>query len=89
MIALSLDSAKNLGVGVAIGLIVLAVASAWLIKTVVTKVIVVLLLGGLALGAWSQRSNLEKCADKAKSQVEAGQSVHVSCKLFGTDVKVP
>ena len=89
MIALSLDSAKNIAIVVAVVFVAFAVISAWVIKNVVTKLIMILLLAGLALGVWTQRSSLQDCADQAKAKAEALDTSGVSCHLFGTEVKVP
>ena len=89
MVALSLDSAKSIAVVVVIAFLAFAVLSAWLIKSIVTKLIVVVLMGGLALGAWTQRSSLVDCADKAQANVQAGSNESVTCRFFGTDVKIP
>lgn len=89
MIALSLDSAKNIAIVVAVVFVAFAVVSAWVIKNVVTKLIMILLLAGLALGVWTQRSSLQDCADQAKAKAEALDTSGVSCHFFGTEVKVP
>ena len=89
MVALSLDSAKNIAVVVVLAFLVFAVLSAWLVKSIVTKLVMVVLMGGLALGAWTQRSSLVDCADKAKANVTAGSTAAVTCRFFGTDVKLP
>jgi len=89
MIALSLDSAKNIAIVVAIAFVAFAVVSAWVIKNLVTKLIMVLLLAGLALGVWTQRSSLQDCAAQAKAKAEAHDTTSVTCHFFGTDVDVP
>ncbi|MFM2076292.1 MAG: hypothetical protein RJA49_182 [Actinomycetota bacterium] len=91
MSALSLDSAKNVAIVVALVFLVLTVLSAWLVKNIVMKLILVLVLGGLALGAWTQRQNLVDCADQGRNAIEDGSAgaADVTCTFFGTDVKVP
>jgi protein-S-isoprenylcysteine O-methyltransferase Ste14 len=98
MIALTVESAKNLAIWVIIGVLVLSVLSAWLIKSVLTKLIVVLLCAGLAFGVWTQRSSLQDCADKAQAKAEAEAQAQVAgsdvvtapltCTFFGTDIEV-
>ena len=58
MTSMTVESAKNIGIGVAIGLVLLMVLMAWLVKNVTTKLISVLLLAGLAFGVWTQRTSL-------------------------------
>ena len=87
MLALSLDAAKHIAVSVVVVLVALALVSAAAIKSVVAKLITVLLLGGLALGVWTQRSNLVDCAQQVKDRGVADTAVR--CTLFGTTVDVP
>ena len=85
MSALSLESAKTLAIVIVIAFIAFAVISAWVIKNVTMKIISILLMVGLGLGVWTQRSNLQDCADKAKAGVDKGS---VTCKFFGSEVSV-
>lgn len=87
MLALTLESAKTLAIVVAVAFVVFAVVSAWMIKNITTKLIAVVLLAGLALGVWTQRTSLQDCADKAKQRgVQEGA---IACTFFGTEVEVP
>ncbi|HNJ98490.1 MAG TPA: hypothetical protein PLV13_10210 [Ilumatobacteraceae bacterium] len=85
MFAVSLETAKTIGIVVFVAFVLIGVVSAWLIKTVVTKAIVALVMVGLAIAVYSQRASLQDCADKAKSHL----GKEVSCTFFGTEVKVP
>ncbi len=89
MTALTLDSAKNIGIVVVLALIVVMVAMALLIKSVTTKVISVLIFGGLAFGVWTQRSSLEDCAKKVKDRGLLGDTTETTCSFLGSDVNVP
>ena len=88
MTALSLETAKTIAIVVALVFVAFAVISAWVIKTLVTKVIVVLLMAGLALGVWTQRSTLQDCATKAKEKAAALDASGLTCTFFGTDVEI-
>jgi hypothetical protein len=83
MLALTVDAAKNVAVAVTIGFVVLALVAASAIKNVTYKIVTSLLMAGLALGVWTQRSHLQDCA----------QAVRVNgattCRFFGSDVHVP
>jgi len=68
MLALSLDAAKHIAIVVVVVLVVFALVSAAAIKSVVMKLVSVLVLAGLALGVWTQRSNLEDCAQRVKDR---------------------
>jgi hypothetical protein len=48
-----------------------------------------LILGGLALGVWTQRSSVEDCAQQVKARGVLGDTTEVECSFLGTDVKVP
>jgi len=89
MPALSLQSAKTIAIVVAIALLAFAVISAWVIKNVTMKIISILLLVGLGLGVWTQRTNLQDCADRAKTKVAAGADEDsVTCEFFGKQISV-
>lgn len=85
MTAVSLDTAKNVGIIVIVAFIAIGIISAWMIKTVMTKIIVAVVMAGLAIAVYSQRASLQDCADKAKANLGR----EVSCTFFGSDVKVP
>lgn len=89
MSSLSVDSAKNLAIGAVVVFLVMALASAWVVKHAVTKMITMVLMAGLALGAWTQRSNLEQCVDRAAQAVDVGAAGSVTCTFFGTEVELP
>lgn len=91
MTALTVESAKNLGIAVAAILVVFMLAMAWLIKDVTAKIITVLLIGGLAFGVWTQRSSLQDCADRVEARAKLGATsttADITCTFLGTDVKV-
>jgi len=88
MSALTVESAKNIGIVVAAVLVALMLAMAWLIKNVTAKVITVLVVGGLAFGVWTQRASLQDCADKVEARVAVGDFSDVTCTFLGTDIKV-
>lgn len=89
VLALTLDSAQNIALLVIVGLIVLAVAAAWLMKALVAKLIIVTVLGLLAFAVWSNRSTLQDCADNVVASVAAGTSGDTECDFFGFTVTIP
>ncbi len=88
MIAMTVDSAKSIGVAVVVALIAILLAMIMLIKKATGKLIAIVIVGGLAIGVWSQRSSLQDCADNVKARGALGATSDVSCKFMGTDVKV-
>ena len=89
MTAMTLESAKNIGIAVAVGLVALMIVLAVVIKNVTTKLISILLIGGLAFGVWTQRSSLQDCADKVKARGVLGDTTDVTCSFLGSEINVP
>ena len=89
MIAITLETAKNIGIVVAVALVAVMLVMAWLVKAVVAKLISVLIVGGLALGVWTQRTSLEDCAKKIKDRGVVGDTGDTTCSFLGSDVRVP
>jgi hypothetical protein len=89
MTAMTLESAKNIGIGAAVGLVALMVLLAIVVKNVTAKIISVVLVGGLAFGVWTQRSSLQTCADKVKARGVVGDTSDVTCTFLGYDINVP
>lgn len=89
MSALSLESAKTIAIVLAIAFLAFAVISAWVIKNITMKIISIVLMLGLGLGVWTQRTNLQDCGDRAKARVEAGGAEgSIKCEFFGSEVSV-
>ena len=55
--ALATNDAKTIGTIVIVAFIALGVLSAWLMKTIIQKVIFVVILGGLSVFVYSQRTS--------------------------------
>ena len=85
MTALTVDSAKNLAIALAVGLVALMLLMAVVIKNITTKLVTVLIIAGLAFGVWTQRASLQTCADKVRSGTETDST----CSFFGSDINVP
>jgi len=85
VLALTLEQARVIAVLVVVALLVAAVASAWLMKTVAQKVALAVILGLLALLVWTQRTSLEECADKVR---EGGIQVDTTCDFFGREIRI-
>jgi hypothetical protein len=89
MIAMTLESAENIGIAVAVGLVALMVVSALVIKNVTAKIITIVLIGGLAFGVWTQRSALQDCAENVKARGVLGDTGDVTCTFLGYDINIP
>ncbi len=92
LIALSLDEARNIGIALAVGFLVLAGVSFWLMKTIVQKLVAAAVLVVLAFAVWTQRASLQDCADKVAGNFErVGTDVTVTdteCSFFGFTVNI-
>ena len=88
MTSMTVDGAKNIGIAVALGLVVVMVLMAWLIKNVTAKLISVVIVAGLAFGVWTQRTSLEDCAGKVKARAALGNKSDVTCTFMGSDIEV-
>jgi hypothetical protein len=88
MTALTLESAKNIGIVVAVALVVLMVVTAFVIQNVTAKLLSVLIIGGLVFGVWTQRESLQNCADKVRARAAAGDKSDVTCSFVGSDINI-
>ena len=88
MTALTLESAKNIAIAVAVALVALMLVMAVVIKNVTGKLISVVIIGGLAFGVWTQRSSLQSCADNVRKRVAVGDSSDVTCSFVGSDINI-
>lgn len=89
MLALTLGQAKTAAVAVVLVLVVLAVVSAWIMKTVAQKAALAVILGLLALLVWTQRSSLQECADRVRAEAEISlDQVDTTCTFLGRDVTI-
>lgn len=93
MLALTLEQATRFAMVAALVLVALAVVSAWLMKTVTQKVALAVVLGALAVLVWTQRTSLQDCADRVRSDAGASQAgasqLDTTCSFLGRDVTIP
>jgi hypothetical protein len=90
--ALTVESAKMIAIAVAVGLLLISFLVFKVIKEVTTKAILLLVIGGLILGMWSQRTQLNDCGKKVVENVKlSGPTAQTTCSFFGFDatVKIP
>lgn len=85
--ALTTDDAKTIGAVVVVGFAVLAIGAAWLMKTIVQKVILAVVLAGIAVAVWSQRAAVDDCVAEIRDSVTASEVA--TCSFFGVEVEVP
>jgi hypothetical protein len=78
MSALTLDSATSIAAVLAVVFAVGAIASIWLLQTIVQKLLGVVVLGILAFGMWTQRTALQDCAEKVATNFALVDAVATS-----------
>jgi hypothetical protein len=89
---LTLETARNVVLVAAVGLVVAAVVAVRLITHLVVKLLAVAVLVLLAAAVWSQRRALDDCADQVvttlRASVSAGAVDDTTCTFLGRDVTV-
>lgn len=85
MLAVTVDQVKAGAAVAAAALVVLAIGSAWLMRTIVQKAVVAVVLVVLAAVVWTQRGSLDDCADQVRA---SGGRSDTTCSFFGRDVTI-
>jgi len=85
---ITLETARNTALLAAGGLALFAIVSAWIVKAIISKLLTIAVLGGLALIVWTQRASLDDCADRVKATLQAGATDDTTCTFFGRDVTI-
>lgn len=92
MLAITLDEAQNIAVGLVVVFAVGAIAAAWIMKTIMQKLAVAVVLAILAFAVWTQRTSLQDCADKVIDAYEFdGRNptiIDTDCSFFGTTITI-
>jgi hypothetical protein len=92
VIAITLEQARTIAVVATTALIVGAIASFWVMKSLLQKLLVAALLGILAFAVWTQRGALQDCADKVQDNfARSGTTIEVvdtECSFFGVSITI-
>ncbi len=89
MFEIDLDTAKNLSVGMIAGSVVFLLLVLKFAKSLVTKLLLVAIAGGVAYLAFTQRDEVNACAEKVRTIVSTqGDVGSVSCSFFGQDISL-
>jgi hypothetical protein len=89
MFALDLAAARNLALVLVIGLLIFALASLFVMKKVVVKIVAAVLLSGLSLGVWSQRDTMQTCVKDVRAAVGNSAATGTKCTFFGSKIDLP
>jgi hypothetical protein len=79
---------QNIALGLSGVSVLVAIIMMKVISSIVGKVISAAVFVAIALGGYSQRTQISDCVDKVKSQATATASVDTTCTFFGQDVTV-
>lgn len=85
---MDVEAAKQLGIAVAAGSVVVAILAAVFVRKALTKAIVILALGALVVVSLGQRANVEKCAKEIRRNYETGLGGTTVCKVLGREFSV-
>ena len=85
MLALTYGSAKNIAILVLVVLVVIAILMAKIMSNISRKAVALLLIAGLALGVWTQRQSLQRCADGVR-EIPDGRVA--TCQFFGQEIEI-
>jgi uncharacterized membrane protein len=88
LLALTLEAAQNIAIGVILVLILIAFLVAKHVGSVAVKAITILVLGGVVLGVWTQRQSLADCGDEVQANYRSGDFSTTQCSFFGAEVDV-
>ena len=88
VMALSVQSAKTIGLLAVVLLVAVAIAAAWMLKTAAQRIAVTLIFCLLAVLVWSQRAALQDCADRVTDSVKAGRPTDTTCSFFGQEITI-
>ena len=88
MLALTFETARNVGLAILAGAVIVAIVIAWVVKAIVSKVLALVVLAAIAVAVWSQRESVEDCADRVGATLSAGAVDDTTCTFFGRQVTV-
>jgi hypothetical protein len=82
---------ENSALGLTGGSIIVALVLLKVVSSIVGKIVSTIVMVALALGGWSQRTEITNCVEAVRAQATAGSTLEATCTFFGQDVtlKVP
>ena len=85
---LSADLAKNLSVGAIVVSVVTLLIVLKFASSLITKLLLVGVCCAVGYVGFTQRDNLNACIEVVTAQAASGESIAMTCKLLGQDVRV-
>ena len=89
MFDIDLDTAKNLSVGLMGGSVVFLLLVLKFAKSVVTKLLLIAFAVGVGYLGFTQRDEVNACAEAAKTLLAEGNAIDLTCTFFGQEVSLP
>ena len=88
MFSLDAETAKNASLGVVGGSFVALLLVLKFVKSLITKLLLIIIVVGIGVIVFGQRDSLTACVNGVKAQAKAGFSVNTSCTFFGREVTI-
>ncbi|MGA9277189.1 hypothetical protein [Ilumatobacter sp.] len=92
MQAITLSEARTIAIGLVVVCAVGAILGAWILKSILQKLLVVAVLGLFGFAVWTQRESLQDCADKVINAYEFDgvnpTIIDTDCSFFGTTITI-
>ena len=85
---LSADLAKNISVGAIVVSVVTLLIVLKFASSLITKLLLVGVCCAVGYIGFTQRDNLNACIEVVTAQAASGESIAMTCKLLGQDVRV-
>lgn len=89
LLALDPQSAQDIALGTVGGSVLVGLLVLKFVQSLVTKLLLVVVCGVVAVAAFDQRDNVSVCVERARVAIESGTVAGASCTLFGQTVTVP
>lgn len=89
LLALDPQAAQDIALGTVGGSVVLGLLVLKFVKSLVTKLLLVIVCGVVAVAAFDQRDNVSVCVEIARAAIQEGSVAGATCTLFGQTVTVP
>ena len=83
VVALTFEAARDVGLAILAGAVVAAIVLAWLVKTIVAKLLTLAVLAAVAVAAGRSASRSQDCADRVGATLSAGAVDDTTCTFFG------
>lgn len=89
LLALDPQAAQDIALGTVGGSVLIGLLVLKFVKSLVTKLLLVVVCGVVAVAAFDQRDNVSVCVERARVAIQDGSVAGASCRLFGQTVTVP